>query len=460
VNNCPSSLAGCNVYDEAAAQRQILVFSRWATAKYNNTAEAWRVLTSNCTTGSSGVPWHLWPEVWADFLGHPSSSLAGVSWQPAFKYLDSNGDGQVSEIEFSDGCDHALHPSTTLSPEEEASPATASALAFLSQRRDVVLGAAIGVAVIVLLAAMICIFRRCRNSREDPDAARVMSKLSRDANEQVHFHTQEASAAKHVQQAGELEMKLGAGAGQRQDLQEKLWLFPSFGQGLTGLLQPRQESFRYGPLPLAEDPSQSLIEAGPNFSGSYPPSSLSVAPGSSLPGSLNLGPGSIGLQPLGFPPNSHSFAQPPSSHNSFHQPDLNSSQQLSFHHMQQLGMGASEAARMEAMRMANHASYVPERPTSFEAPSSPMAFFRPEDWDQALRSPVPHAMPEASADMSFASKAGFLQASVPVNVEIQVPAHHVQQAPSSTASMAGNLSTEAMWQKTADHIFSQVETRQ
>eukprot|EP00425_Heterocapsa_triquetra_P045270 CAMPEP_0195089376 /NCGR_PEP_ID=MMETSP0448-20130528/28684_1 /TAXON_ID=66468 /ORGANISM="Heterocapsa triquestra, Strain CCMP 448" /LENGTH=314 /DNA_ID=CAMNT_0040123103 /DNA_START=33 /DNA_END=974 /DNA_ORIENTATION=- len=99
---CPSDPTGCGRYMEDAAQHQVKEWSCWAQLVYPTPEEAWNALgrphEMNLTSGvEGGVPWWKWPSA---FKNDRTSGVEQNSWQQAFKWLDANGDMEVSKQEF------------------------------------------------------------------------------------------------------------------------------------------------------------------------------------------------------------------------------------------------------------------------------------------------------------------------------------------------------------------------
>lgn len=379
IQPCPSWPArGCTPYDEAAAERRVLVWSRWASDKYGNATEAWRQLalphletSRESSSDAEGVAWHLWPEVWSAFLGNPKH-IAGESWQPAFRYLDTDGDGLVSQPEFDTGFGLSSRSTTTL---EAASPS--QILEQAEGGMESVLGRvgvwslAALVCVMVLAAIVCCVCRMTRATSSGKQAARVISSLSRELPEKSSAASavtggpaalegdrwQQPSArgelAPLVSQLPEDDASAARGP-LVQESGQNLWLFPGFEKpslmkGLAGLWpQPQQQSFRYGPLPLSEESAPGIMSGGigllsptgqaPALSGTFAPGSLSLSPAPSLGGAQGS---SVTLAP----PSASSFMQSP--------PRLGF--QPAAAHM--AAQHPQEAARMEAMHRALAGSY-------------------------------------------------------------------------------------------------------
>eukprot|EP00931_Biecheleriopsis_adriatica_P112903 TRINITY_DN8773_c0_g2_i2.p1 TRINITY_DN8773_c0_g2~~TRINITY_DN8773_c0_g2_i2.p1 ORF type:complete len:627 (+),score=101.54 TRINITY_DN8773_c0_g2_i2:53-1933(+) len=418
VTPCPSPCTGCSTYDEAAAERAVLVWSRWASSKFPNATEAWDKLAVPHVRGAD-VPWSLWPAVWAAFLGGPST-LAGESWQPAFHYFDSDGNGRVSWPEFLAGYQLSEEP-------QQRNDAGSQQ----HQNSDLPGGigslwaAVLGIVLVLLLSGLACY---CCRTRSEPKMARVVSNLSRQEPQDAevgkptqHPRSLEGSSAP-LQNGKDIrtrDLNLGDQGLQTAGADpEGLWLFPQLSRTWHldfGLWPGRQDSFRYGPLPLNEDSSQGLLPP----QGQHSPLAASMPAafsGSFAPGSLSVpvANGSVSLTP----PNTSSFYQAHSGRqHSFHAP----SDQLSGSFHQLGGAAQQEAARVEAMRVANamgtrsesfSSSAVASVPSSIAAPAEQgapsaksMAFFSSKDWDRATQ----HLRKKPEAQ------------SVPVSVEVGVP---------------------------------------
>lgn len=113
IDPCPPIPVGCGTYNEKLASAAVLAWSKWAAATYPSSAEAWSSIAKPHVSGDGEVPWYRWPGVWSMSFepdqawtgsGTGGSTLgtsaAEEPWQLAFKFLDSDRNGEISEAEF------------------------------------------------------------------------------------------------------------------------------------------------------------------------------------------------------------------------------------------------------------------------------------------------------------------------------------------------------------------------
>ena len=289
VLECSFPPAGCSEYHKDAARWQVEVWSHWASSHYDNATEAWHFLAESFAN-EKGVRWSSWPSVWASFIGN-SSAVVGEEWQPAFAYLDTNGDGHVSEDEFAAG--FSLSSSKARAQEEvkEAPDIVSDATEAVRSNRS------LDYMIAAFVAALLCfcIYWWCRPKRGG--VARSVSQLSRDGKvgrpprAGAHGPPAKGDPKPKVKMAGPGHPPNQHGningASFDHDLPRQkapiaeaggsngLWLFPQIGQALPGFGSGlHQESFRYSPLAVQEDPYH-MQSTGGSFSMQAVPRSTS-----------------------------------------------------------------------------------------------------------------------------------------------------------------------------------------
>lgn len=284
--SCPQQPEGCSAFNESSAREELASWSDWAQAKFRSGDEAWAALASNASREAGSVAWQDWPSLWAQGNGQDvQEALAhGENWQPGFRLLDADDDGEVSRAEFEAGFRlHGAHE--------------ARLSAWLDWKSKIYFQVGIAAAVaLVPLAVMVVLYTGCLRSGKRKTRGAILSDPEQKELFAVEVPEQDVGyvpGRKHsVESPSSLRSDsavsshgsatpgggawLGAAAGLGLAVPPGPGGWGLWSGGLSWPLAPSQNSFRYGPVPSFEEPSPHPAAGSAGASGRYPASHLQM----------------------------------------------------------------------------------------------------------------------------------------------------------------------------------------